>query len=114
MPSSLFDVDFKLNKEDGLMVVSLSFTEEGWDEFSYSFLQTMASEVQKKPKNFARSYRVYANLMRKLTPKPIGSGKNDVPRKIVIDKTTEQMAPMIREILSDRIKNNLLSNNNTK
>lgn len=105
----MFDIppDFlKMSFDDSeeLMVITLSFNEKGWDRFSYSFLQSMAVQVQKEPKAFGRSYRAFANLMKKLTPEPIGSAKNDVPRKIVIDQTTQQMAPMIRDILSDRLK----------
>lgn len=102
VPDNLFNMSF--DESGDLMVVILNFNEPGWDKLSYDFLQGMAKAVKKDPKSIPRSMRMFANLMKKLTPEPTGSGKNDIPRKIVINQTIEQMAPPVRDILSDRLK----------
>ena len=83
-------------------ILRLSFSEKGWDRLAYLFLKNMAAQVQSNPKSMPRSYRSYANIMKKLTEQPTGNGKVDESRKVVIDRTIEQLSVGVREELSRR------------
>lgn len=94
-----------ISGEDGARpVLTLSFSEQGWDRLAYLFLKNMAAQVKSNPKAMPRSYRSYANLMDKLTEHPTGNGKVDNSRKVVIDRAIEQLAEGVRSELMRRVQ----------
>ncbi len=86
-------------------VVVVNWTEEGWDRLAYLFLKNMAHQVKTTPKKMPRKMRTFANLMDKLTEKPTGNGKVDASRRIVIERTIEDLAPGVRNEVEARVKN---------
>lgn len=102
LPDSLFSVEFDTSGDRPVAI--LSWSEQGWDLLSYRYLTHMAREVKRNPKSVARSYRTFANLMDKLTEEPTGDGKIDQPRKIVLDRNTQTIAPNVKDIVASRIQ----------
>lgn len=84
--------------------VQVTFDPMGWDRLAVRFLRGMAAAAKANPKNVQRSLRQFAKLMDKLTDAPTGNGKIDGPRKVVIDRTMEQMAPGLRDELTRRVR----------
>lgn len=102
VPENLFDVTFEQSGERPVAVVQWS--EEGWDTLAYHFLKGLAAQVKKDPKSVPRSLRMFANLMNKLTEKPIGKAAVDNSRKIVIERAIEQFGPNVRELMTERLR----------
>lgn len=84
-------------------VLLIGFSDAGWDRLAYLWLTGLADAVRATPKKVPKSMRLYANLMHKLTPAPTGDGKSDQARQIVIDKTMENLAPMVRAEVERRV-----------
>lgn len=102
VPENLFDVTFEQSGERPVAVVQ--WNEEGWDNLAYHFLKGLAEQVKKDPKSVPRSLRMFANLMNKLTEKPIGKAAVDNSRKIVIERAIEQFGPNVRELMTERLR----------
>lgn len=102
VPDNLFDVIFEQSGDRPVAVVQ--WTEEGWDNLAYHFLMGLAAQVKKDPKSVPRSLRMFANLMNKLTEKPVGKSAVDNSRKIVIERAIEQFGPNVRELITERLR----------
>lgn len=102
VPENLFDVTFEQSGERPVAVVQ--WTDEGWDNLAYHFLMGLAAQVKKDPKSVPRSLRMFANLMNKLTEKPVGKAAVDNSRKIVIERAIEQFGPNVRELITERLR----------
>lgn len=102
VPDDLFCVEFEQSGERPVAIVH--WNDEGWDNLAYNFLVGMASQVKKDPKSVPRSLRMFANLMGKLTEKPVGKALVDNPRKIVIERAIEQFGPSVRAVLTERLQ----------
>lgn len=102
VPHDLFHVEFEQSGERPVAVVHWS--DEGWDNLAYKFLVGLAAQVKKDPKSVPRSLRMFANLMNKLTEKPVGKALIDNPRKIVIERAIEQFGPSVRAVVTERLQ----------
>jgi len=102
IPSGLFDLKFEQTGE--LPVAVVEWNDEGWDLLAYRFLISMAQQVKKDPKSVPRSLRMFANLMGKLTEKPVGKAVVDTPRRIVIERAIEQFGPTVRTVITERLR----------
>lgn len=96
--------NIELNTSGDRPVLVVEFSEKGWDRLAYVFLKDMAAQVKSNPKSMPRSYRSYANLMSKLTEEPTGNGKVDASRKVVIDRTIQQLTDGVRAEITRRVQ----------
>lgn len=105
MPAELFSLEVKAPEAEGdRPLATLTFSEDGWDQMSYRYLQHMADAARKDPKSVPRSMRPFAKLMNKLPERPTGNGAVDSGRRVVIEKNIQAIAPAIRDILLQRLR----------
>lgn len=102
VPDHLFHVEFEQSGERPVAVVKWS--DDGWDHLAYLFLKGLAAQVKKDPKSVPRSLRMFANLMNKLTEKPVGKALVDNPRRIVIERAIEKFGPTVRDVIAERLR----------
>lgn len=101
--------DNEKDKQENFPVIELVFSEEKWEELAYVFLKDLGKQVETNPKSVPRSLRLFGSLMNKLTNKPMGVSKIDIPRKIVLNKAMEQFGPYVRTLLETRLNESLKS-----
>jgi hypothetical protein len=105
LPEKLFSLSIQAPQTQGdRPVATLTFQPEGWDRFSYEYLQSMAAAAKKDPKSIPRSWRPFSKLMARLPEEPTGNGAIDSSRRVVIEKNIQSVAPTIREILEHRLR----------
>lgn len=105
MPAELFSLNVKAPEVQGdRPVATITFSDDGWDQMSYRYLQHMAEAARKDPKSVPRSMRPFAKLMNKLPERPTGNGAVDSGRRVVIEKNIQAISPAIRDILVQRLR----------